>query len=96
MNLSNKATNLKPGAESASRRRVVLTAPPCVGFSLENTMNKVTIIKATGTGILTKAADGKWDISINGQQGGSLHYTQDQVDKIITAARAKGETVVEV
>jgi len=34
VNLSNKENNQKPGAESASRRRVVLTAPPCVGFSI--------------------------------------------------------------
>ena len=71
------------GSHSSTLRRVFL----------EDTMNKVTITKATGTGILTKAADGKWDIEINGQQGGSLHYTQDQVDKIIAAARAKGEII---
>jgi len=94
VNLIQNKNDQKPGAESASKRRVVLTAPPCVGFLLGGEMNKVTITKATGTGILAKAADGKWDISINGQQGGSLHYTQEQVDKIITAAQAKGETVV--
>ena len=58
-------------------------------------MKKVTIIKENGTGILTLADDGKWDISMNGEVApGNLHYTTDQVEKIIVASKAAGHKVV--
>jgi len=56
-------------------------------------MNKITIKNEKGTGILIKAADGKWDIEVNGNSGGPLHYTQDQVDQIVTDAKAAGKNV---
>lgn len=57
-------------------------------------MKKVTIEKATGTGILTKDADGKWSVEMNGQKmPGNLHYTDDQVASIISKAQAAGEKI---
>jgi len=46
-----------------------------------------------GTGKLIKAADGKWDIELNGQRGGPLHYTQDQVKSIVSKSQAAGHQI---
>ena len=58
-------------------------------------MKKITIKNARGTGTLILAADGKWDIVMNGKSGGSLHYTQDQVVNIVAKARAEGAEITE-
>jgi len=58
------------------------------------TAKKITIETPMGTGILTKADDGKWDISLNGQSGGPLHYDQAQLEKIVTDARNNGANVI--
>lgn len=56
--------------------------------------SKVTIRKATGVGVLTKAADGKWDIELNGQKGpANLHYDDAAVDRIIAASVKAGDDV---
>ena len=56
---------------------------------------KITIQRPNGTGILTKAEDGKWDIELNGQKPGSAtHYDQAQVEKIVADMINKGITVV--
>lgn len=61
----------------------------------KNTPQKITITKQNGqTGVLTLAADGKYDISIDGKTGsGALHYTIDQLGRIIDNARAEGSSV---
>lgn len=48
------------------------------------TATTITITKPNGdTATLTRADDGKWDVSLNGQAGGSLHYTQEQVERMV-------------
>ena len=60
------------------------------------TAHKVTITKADGSkGTLTKGADGKWSIEINGKTGATAYYTTEQVAAIIAKARAAGSTVEE-
>ena len=58
-------------------------------------MKKVTITKPDGKqGILSLASDGKWDIEVGDKQApANLHYTTDQVEKIVASARARGEIV---
>lgn len=56
-------------------------------------MKTITIKNTKGVGILTLATDGKWDIELNGKQGGSLHYTQEQVDQIVARAKSDGSEV---
>jgi len=57
-------------------------------------MRKVTITKASGVGILTKAADGKWDIELNGKKAqSSAHYDDAGVERIIAMSRAAGDKV---
>jgi hypothetical protein len=60
------------------------------------TARRITITKASGIGVLTKAADGKWDIMLNGKAGGAAHYTQDQVDSIVAKSIAAGDQVVTI
>lgn len=57
-------------------------------------MKKVTIKQAKGTGILSIMADGRYQIEINGQQGGSLYYTKEQVEKIIRTSKEAGHEVI--
>jgi hypothetical protein len=57
------------------------------------TATEIRIIKASGIGILRKAADGRWDIEVNGKRGGAQYYTQDQVDSIVAKANAAGDKV---
>ena len=54
---------------------------------------QITITKTAGIGILTKANDGRWDIVLNGQRGGSAYYSQDQVERIVDREIAAGSTV---
>lgn len=58
-------------------------------------MKKVTITKATGVGVLTRADDGRWDMTLNGRGPGSsaYYYTDDQVERIVTRAKAEGAKV---
>lgn len=46
-------------------------------------------------GTLILAADGKWDIVIGGQVAPTnLHYTTDQVERIVATSKAAGDTVI--
>jgi len=58
-------------------------------------MKKIMITKKNGRiGILKKADDGKWDISLDGKYvPTSLHYNDAQVEKIITTAKNEGSVV---
>jgi hypothetical protein len=57
-------------------------------------MRKITITKPDGIGILTKAKDEEWDICLNGQRLPlNLHYTTEQVEKIVATARAAGHKI---
>ena len=58
---------------------------------METAAKKITIEKPDGTGILTKADDGKWDITLNGKApGAAIHYDQAQIDKIVADMTNKG------
>jgi hypothetical protein len=54
----------------------------------------ITITQPKGVGKLTKAADGKWDITLNGVKGPSNnYYTTDQVKKIVGTSIKAGHKV---
>ena len=55
---------------------------------------KITITRSNGVGVLTKAADGRWDITLNGTKApGNNYYDNAQVDRIVAKATADGATV---
>lgn len=55
---------------------------------------KITITRSNGVGVLTKAQDGKWDITLNGTKApGNYYYDNDQVDRIVAKAIADGAKV---
>lgn len=55
---------------------------------------KITIKNVKGIGVLTRAADGKWEIELNGKKSGPLYYSQEQVDRIVAKAKADGSEII--
>ena len=60
------------------------------------TMRKVTITdKAGRVGVLTLAADGRYDIALDGKAASpSTYYTRQQVEAVVAKHRAQGSVVV--
>ena len=55
---------------------------------------KIMITRSNGVGVLTKAQDGRWDITLNGTKAhGNNYYDNTQVDRIVSKAIADGAKV---
>jgi hypothetical protein len=55
---------------------------------------RIIITRSNQVGVLTKAADGRWDIMVNGAHGpANYYYDDDQVERIVARAQADGATV---
>ena len=59
-------------------------------------MSKVTITRGGQVGVLTREADGRWGMAINGATSGSAYYTDEQVQSIVARAKADGVSKVDV
>ena len=61
----------------------------------ETAMSKVTITKGGKVGVLTLAADGRWDVTLDGVKApGNYYMTTDEVKSMIAKEQAAGNSVV--